>query len=137
MSEISVILGLGLIMGLVLVLPFSVRWVEEELEAFLLVMGCLAVTMSGLWSWHLIREALTEPVKISAAVLIFGLLFRQCRDVIRNRVSQLATRLGLPYFLFALVVGLGIVSSVVTAIIAALVLAEVISGLRMEKDKER
>ena len=77
MSEITVIIGLGLIMGLVLVLPFSVRWVEEELEAFLLVMGCLAVTMSGLWGWHLIREALTEPVKISAAVLVFGFLFRQ------------------------------------------------------------
>ncbi|HWR21369.1 MAG TPA: DUF1646 family protein, partial [Verrucomicrobiae bacterium] len=76
MSEITVIIGLGLIMGLVLVLPFSVRWVEEELEAFLLVMGCLAVTMSGLWSRHLVGEALTEPVKISAAVLVFGLLFR-------------------------------------------------------------
>jgi predicted cation transporter len=107
MSEIAVVIGLGLIMGLVLILPFSVRWVEEELEAFLLVMGCLAVTMSGLWSWHLIREALTEPVKISAAVLAFGFLFRRWRDLIRNRVSQLARRLGLPYFLFALVVGLG------------------------------
>lgn len=137
MSEITVIIGLGLIMGLVLVLPFSVRWVEEELEAFLLVMGCLAVTMSGLWNWHLVGEALTEPVKISAAVLVFGLLFRWCRDVIRNRVSQLARGLGLPYFLFALVVGLGIISSVVTAIIAALVLVEVISGLRIARDKER
>ena len=137
MSEIAVIIGLGLIMGLVLVLPFSVRWVEEELEAFLLVMGCLAVTMSGLWSRHLIREALTEPVKISVAVLVFGLLFRQYRDVIRNRVSRQADAMGLRYFLFALVVGLGIVSSVVTAIIAALVLVEVISGLRMERDKER
>ncbi|MGB4780750.1 DUF1646 family protein [Candidatus Methylomirabilis sp.] len=137
MSEITVIIGLGLIMGLVLVLPFSVRWVEEELEAFLLVMGCLAVTMSGLWNWHLIREALTEPAKISAAVLVFGLLFRWCRDVIRNRVSQLARGVGLPYFLFALVVGLGIVSSVATAIIAALVLVEVISGLRIARDKER
>lgn len=98
MSEITVIIGLGLIMGLVLVLPFSVRWVEEELEAFLLVMGCLAVTMSGLWSRHLVGEALTEPVKISAAVLVFGLLFRWCRDVIRNRVSQLARGLGLRIF---------------------------------------
>ncbi len=137
MSEITIIIGLGLIMGLVLVLPFSVRWVEEELEAFLLVMGCLAVTMSGLWNRHLIEEALTEPVKISAAVLVFGSLFRQFRDVIRHRVARLARRLGLPYFLFVLVVGLGIVSSIVTAIIAALVLVEVISGLRMEKDKER
>lgn len=137
MSEIAVIIGLGLIMGMVLVLPFSVRWVEEELEVFLLVMGCLAVTMSGLWSRHLIGEVLTEPIKISAAVLVFGVLFRQCRDFIRHRVSRLARGVGLPYFLFTLVVGLGIISSVVTAIIAALILVEVISGLRMERDKER
>ena len=72
MSEITVIIGLGLIMGLVLALPFSVRWVEEELEAFLLVMGCLAVTMSGLWSRHLIGEVLTEPVKSSVVAWLDG-----------------------------------------------------------------
>lgn len=137
MPEVVVLLGLGLVMGLVLVLPFSVRWVEEELEAFLLVMGCLAVTMSGLWSWHLLRETLAEPVKISVAVLFFGLLFRWCRDLIRDRVSGLARSLGPRAFLFSLVVGLGFFSSVITAIIAALVLVEVISGLRMEKAKER
>lgn len=137
MSEMAVVFSLGLIMGLVLILPFSVRWVEEELELFLLVMGCLAVTMSGLWDRHLISEALTGPMKISAAVLFFGLFFRWYRDAIRNRVSRLTRGSGLPFFLFVVVVGLGILSSIVTAIIAALILVEVISGLRMEKDKER
>ena len=90
MGEVIVLGGLGLIMGLVLLLPFSVRWIEEELEAFLLAMGCLAVTLSGLWSRHLIEEALTEPVKISLAVLLFGFIFRWSRDWIRNQVSNLA-----------------------------------------------
>lgn len=35
-----VVAGLALIMALVLLLPFSVKRVEEELEIFLLVMGC-------------------------------------------------------------------------------------------------
>ena len=39
--------SLALIMALVLVLPFSVKRVEEELEIFLLVMGCAAMTVSG------------------------------------------------------------------------------------------
>jgi len=59
----AILIGLGVIMGLVLVLPFTVRWVEEELEAFLLVMGIAAVTMSGLWSAHLVTEMLVEPIR--------------------------------------------------------------------------
>lgn len=137
MTELGVLAGLGLMMGLVLVLPFSVRWIEEELEAFLLVMGFMAVTWSGLWNRHLIMEALTEPIKITVAVLLFGFLFRWSRVWIRQGVANLARRMGLGFFLFFLVVGLGLLSSVITAIIAALVLVEVISGLQIEKDKER
>lgn len=132
-----VLIGLGLIMALVLILPFSVRWVEEELEAFLLVMGCLAVSISGLWTGHLIKEALAEPIKISAAVLLFGFAFRRYRGAIARGVSRLSRRLGLPLFSFLLVVTLGLASSVVTAIVAALVLVEAISALRLDRDIER
>ena len=136
-EELLLLCGLGLIMGLVLFLPFSIRWVEEELEVFLLIMGSMAISVSGLWSWHLVHEALREPIKISSAVLLFGLLFRYYRDKIRTSVSQLADRMGPKYFLFALVAGLGLLSSVITAIIAALVLVEVVSCLRLEKNRER
>lgn len=130
------LIGLGLIMALVLILPFSVRWVEEELEAFLLVMGCLAVSISRLWSGHLVAEAMAEPVKISCAVLIFGFAFRSLRGAIAEGVSGLSTKLGLPMFFFALVVALGLASSVVTAIVAALVLVETISALRLDRRTE-
>jgi len=137
MSEVWVLSGLGAVMGLVLILPFAVRWVEEELEAFLLVMGIASVTLSGIWSRHVIAEALVEPVKISAAVLVFGLLFRRFRDSLRRRVSAVAARMGLKLFLFSVVVGLGLLSSVITAIIAALVLVEIISGLQLDRSHER
>lgn len=135
--DLLCLIGLGVIMGLVLVLPFSVRWVEEELEIFLLVMGSLAVTVSGLWSRHLVWEALTEPWKISLAVFVFGFLFRLLRDTIRRNIAQTAEAMGMRYFLFGFVVVLGLLSNVITAIIASLVLVEVISGLRLSKDRER
>ena len=137
MSDMHLLAGLGVIMGMVLLLPFTVRWIEEELEAFLLLMGTLAVTLSGLWNLHLITEALIEPIEIALAVAGFGFVFRQFRDAIRLGVSRFADRIGLKCFLFCLVAGLGFLSSVITAIIAALVLVEIISGLNIAKKSER
>lgn len=137
MSDLLLVIGLAIIMALVLLLPFSVHWVEEQLEAFLLVMGILAVTISGLWGLRLIQEALTEPIKISLAVLFFGFVFRWCQKPIRSSVSTMVNALSLKVFLFFLVIVLGLISSVITAIIAALVLVEIISGLKLEKNKER
>ncbi|MCX5784041.1 MAG: DUF1646 family protein [Elusimicrobia bacterium] len=109
---------------------------EEELEAFLFLMGVSAVSISGVWSWHLIREAAVEPVKIAAAVLVCGFLFRAVRGKIKNAVNGLIKNLGIFGAVFCIVFFLGIISSAITAIIAALVLAEVISALKLEKDYE-
>lgn len=124
------------VMGAVLLLPFAVKRVEEELELFLLAMGALSVTVSGLWSGELALEALLAPVKITLAVLFFGLLFRAGRSRIKAAVESLVERLGLAPFLFVLVAGLGLASSAITAIVAALVLVEVISALKLPKDEE-
>ena len=128
--------GLGLIMALVLVLPFSVRWVEEELESFLLVMGCLAVSISRQWSGLLVAEALSEPIKICCAVLVFGFIFRGFRRAIARGVSRLSAKLGLPAFFFVLVVTLGLASSVITAIVASLILVVAVSALRLGRKTE-
>ncbi len=137
MENMGVIYGLGVIMGLVLILPFTVRRIEEELEAFLLVMGTLAVTIGGLWSRDLVHEALVEPIKITCAVLGFGLLFRWGRNAIHDHVNQWAEGMGERTFVFFLIVMLGLLSSVITAIMAALVLVEVISGLNWDNNRER
>jgi predicted cation transporter len=129
--------GLAAIMALVLVLPFSVRWVEEELEAFLLVMGCLAVSISGQWTGHLLAEALAEPLRIACAVLVFGLAFRRLSAALAAGVRWLSRKLGLPAFSFILVLALGLASSVVTAIVAALALAETVSALHLDRSTER
>jgi predicted cation transporter len=136
MNETLVTGGLVVIVGLVLVGPFLSKRVEKQLEAFLFVMGCLAVTISGLWSWHLVKEALIDPIKITLAVLIAGLIFRFIRPKIGAWAHAFAKRFGYPTLFFIIVVGLGLLSSVITAIIAALILAEVISSLRLHRNLE-
>ena len=129
MNESLVTGGLVIIVGMVLVGPFLSKRIEKQLEAFLFVIGCLAVTISGLWSWHLVKEALVDPIKITLAVLVAGLIFKFIRPKIGKWAHAFARKFGYSTLFFIIVVGLGLSSSVITAIIAALILAEVISVL--------
>ncbi len=128
--------GLAVIVGLVLVGPFLSKRIERQLEAFLFVMGCLAVTISGMWSWHLVKEALVDPIKITLAVLVAGIVFKFIRPKIGRWAHAFARKFGYSTLFFIIVVGLGLFSSVITAIIAALILAEVISVLKLPRALE-
>lgn len=127
---------LGLIMALVLVLPFSVKKIEEELEAFLFLMGVSAVSISNCWSWHIIKEAVREPLGISITVLLVGLLFKRFRRNVETVTQKAIKAIGLSWTVFLVVAVLGLMSSVVTAIIAALILAEVSSILKLDRAYE-
>ena len=136
MSEVLVTGGLATIIAVVLVLPFVCKRIERQLEAFLFVMGSLSVTISGLWSWHLVETALVDPIKITLAVLTAGLIFRIIRPKIGRWSEAFAGRFGFGTLFFIIVFGLGLLSSVITAIIAALILAEVVSALRLPRRLE-
>jgi predicted cation transporter len=124
------------VLVLVLVLPFLVRKVEENLEAFLFAMGLLAVTISARWSRELIEEALVEPIKITLAVLVAGLAFRFLRGAVRKAVAASVSAIGIKAFSFIVVVILGLASSLITAIIAALILVEVIDFMKLDRKDE-
>jgi len=136
MGEHWVTGGLMTIMALVLTLPFFSHRVEKQLELFLFITGVLSVTISGLWSWHLVRAALVDPIKITLAVLVAGLLFRLIRPKIGGWANLLARQVGFAPLFFVVVVGVGLLSSFITAIIAALILAEIVSALRLPRDVE-
>jgi hypothetical protein len=74
--------------------------VEEQLEAFFFVMGLLAVTISGVWSLNVVEDALLEPVKITLAVLLFGLIFHYLRIPIRHNILKVEKVLGFRIFFF-------------------------------------
>jgi predicted cation transporter len=124
------------ILLIVLLLPFFVKFVEENLEAFLFLMGVLAVTVSSSWAWALVKEALLEPIKITAAVLVAGLIFKLLRPAARRAVGTAMAALGVKAFAFVLIIFLGLISSVITAIIAALLLVEVIDCMRLDRKDE-
>lgn len=131
-----IFIGLFIILAVVLIAPFSVKKIEEELEIFLFVIGCIAVTITSQWSVSLIKEALIEPIKITLAVFIAGFLFRVLQKSIARSVNKIADAIGVKLFAFLVIVILGILSSVITAIIAALVLVEIITHLTLERKKE-
>jgi predicted cation transporter len=129
-------IGLMLVFLIVLILPFTIHKIERQLEFFLFVMGGVAATVAGQWSLHLIEEALVEPLMISVAVFIFGVLFKYSQSAIDKHVNRIKNRMGLHVFIFCLVFLLGLISSFVTAILSSLVLVEIISYLKLSRKSE-
>ncbi|MDA8099604.1 MAG: DUF1646 family protein [Nitrospiraceae bacterium] len=133
---------LGIVFLLILVLPITVKRVEHNIELFLLAVGALTVSLSSLfgperlWDLQLIETALIEPVRITAATLVFGLLFRLFRDPLTWSIVAAERAIGPRVFAFLLILILGLLSSIITAIIAALVLCEIVSSLNLDKKYE-
>lgn len=131
-----VFLGLFGILAVVLFGPFLVKKIEEELEIFLLVMGCVSVTITSQWSMHLLKESLVEPIMITLAVFIAGFIFRAFHKPIAHNVNKIAHALGIKMFVFMVIITLGFLSSVITAIIAALVLVDIVTHLKLDRKNE-
>ncbi len=129
-------IGLYLILLAALAIPFFVRKVEEQIEVFLFILGCAAVTITSQWSAHLVKESLFEPVKITLAVLVAGCLFRFCQQAIADHVARAVRAIGVRRFVFLTIAALGLLSSCITAIIAALVLVEIVSALALDRKSE-
>jgi predicted cation transporter len=143
--------GLVAIFLIVLLGPFLIKKIEHNLEVFLFSMGVLAVTINSIflkassdlgsnaeetlpnWNFHLVEKALVDPIEISLAVLFAGLIFHYGRGGIRTLMQKIQARIPLKIVVFAVIVVLGLLSSVITAIIAALLLVEIISALQLNR----
>lgn len=136
MGETFVLGGLIVVLLLVLTLPFVFKKVEENLEIFLFIMGSSAALIAGIMNRELIMKALEEPMMISAAVLIAGILFKVLQKQIQAGIGATLKVIPLKVFIFLVIVILGLASSVITAIISALVLVEIISILKMDRKAE-
>lgn len=138
-------LGLSVVLLLVLILPFKVRFIEENLEPFFLIMGVIAVTISNLWSYELVFEALKEPVwlpntpipiGIFQVVLIFGLIIYRFNRQIYEGIMKLLNRLGTRVFVFIIITFLGLISSIISVIVTAVILSEIALILPLERRKK-
>lgn len=136
---------------IVLLGPFLVKKIEHNLEVFLFAMGIMAVTINHFllnvtsdaadeilpnWNLTLIEKAIIDPIEITMAVLIAGLIFHYGRNSLKGFTDSLLQKIPLKVFVFLIVVVLGILSSVITAIIAALLLVELVSALKLNRKAE-
>ncbi|MBI3018916.1 MAG: DUF1646 family protein [Deltaproteobacteria bacterium] len=129
-------IGLVVILLIVFSGPFLNHTIEKNLEVFLFIMGILALTAAQLWSPHVIHEALIYPLPISVVVLSTGFLFKFTRKYLDRLVKAIFKFIPQSLFLFFLIVSLGLLSSVITAIIAALILVELITILDLNRKTE-
>ncbi len=129
-------IGLILILMLVLLLPFSVKRVEQSLETFLFVMGLLAAFISGVLNRELWFKALQDPIKITLAVLVAGMLFKWLHSYLANAIHIVSRTISVRLFLACTVIFLGLISSIITAIISALVLVAIVSVLHLDRKSE-
>ncbi|KGM45063.1 cation transporter [Neobacillus niacini] len=129
-------IGLVIILILVLFLPFSVKKVEHNLEIFLFVMGIAAALVSGMMNLHLIEKALIDPITITLAVLIAGLVCKWGQVQLEKSILWVNRILSPRIFFGLTVIILGLASSIITAIIAAIVLVIIINVLPLDRKSE-
>ena len=131
----SVDMGLLAILIIVLIGPFLWKVIEQNLEAFLFIMGIIAATIAGVWSLALVEDAIIQPILqgIVPIVLVAGIAFYYGRASIARWMKHLQRRMSFKVLVFVIVVGLGLLSSVITAIIAALLLVELVHHMPLDR----
>lgn len=140
---------------IVLILPFKVKKVEENLEVFLFLCGIAALTVSSFatlngetfgWSIDIIIEAILAPVMITTVagipvgivqmVLIVGLIIYFAHAQIKDAIQTMVDRVPLLAIIFFLVCGLGLISSIISAILAAIILVEIMCALPLGRQEK-
>jgi predicted cation transporter len=133
-----------------------VKKIEHNLEVFLFIMGVLAVTISSFynkealiatlgytqhqaeligWNMEIIMEAIEEPMikGIVPAVLVAGLLFHYGKSSVQRAMNSITKVVPVKIIVFLIVAILGLSSSVITAIIASLLLVELMNCMPFDR----
>jgi predicted cation transporter len=130
------LLGLSIIFVVVLVGPFLNKKIESNLEAFLFVMGAISATISSAWSAEIVHEGFIAPINITLAVLGAGVLFHYLRRYIDHGMRRVLITIPLSVIVCVGIIVLGLLSSIISAIIAALLLVEFVTVLPLHRRAE-
>jgi predicted cation transporter len=131
-----VAIGLVLILIAVLLGPILFKAVERNLEVFFLGAGALTALVTGQFGWALLRDASVKPIPLTAAILVFGILARLLRRPFDAAVQRMRAAVAPRWIYFCLIVGLGLLSSLITAVVAALLLVEALAILKVDRPSE-
>jgi predicted cation transporter len=130
------IIGLSLLLLAVLLGPVLVEPIGSNIEIFFLFTGLFAALITGQFGHALIHAALTEPIALTIAVLVFGAIARLARPFLDRGMERLVGVIAPKWIYFGVIIVLGLLSSVLTAVIAALILVEAISLLKLDRQSE-
>jgi len=124
-----------LLLIITFVLPIVSKKVEKNLEVFLFLVGLTAAITSGVLNKELLLKIAENKFMyiIAFAVLVGGFLFKALNERIEGAIEYALKHIPLKLFIFLLIVIIGLLSSVITAIIAALLLVEIVSILPISR----
>lgn len=111
--------------------PLAIAPIGRNLELYCLSLGMLGVSAGAQWQWELAKRALTAPIMITAAVLAAGLVFEYGREPLDLAFARMRAVVPRPPLTALTIFVIAILSSVITAIVAALVLVEALGLLQI------
>ncbi len=114
--------------------PLAITSIEHNIELYCLGLGILATYLGTGFSQELVNEAMHEPVAISIAVIVAALLFGWSESWLERIFGRLRGRVSRPLLSASAVFVIAAISSVITAIVAALVLVQVIAMLHFKRE---
>jgi len=129
-------IALGILVLAVLLGPLLIKPIERNIELFFLIAGAFASVCMGQWRLPLLKAALTEPLALTIAVLAFGAVARFLRHTLESSFRRIVGTVPPHWIYFGLIVALGLLASVITAVIAALILVEAIALLKLARGSE-
>ncbi len=112
--------------------PLAIHWIERNIEIYILVIGVVATILAGGFERTVVEHALTEPILITLAVIVAAIAFGYLREYLDRAFSRLRRRTSRAILAGVSIFILSMASSIITAIVAAIVLVEIIRLLHLE-----
>lgn len=123
--------GVGVaLIGLLLIGPVASRAIGERIEIFFLAIGLLAMTLAHAWRLGVAGRAAQVPLGITLTVIVADIVFGRMRGMMDRALGWIQARVARPWLCGGAVFAIALLSAMLTAIVAALMLAELVELMR-------
>ncbi|MFZ0888971.1 MAG: DUF1646 family protein [Candidatus Binataceae bacterium] len=116
---------------ILLVGPIASRPIERNIEIYFFILGVGSTALGGGFDRRLVERAVLEPIPITIAVIVAGVVFALLRGGLDRMFERMRAAMRREVLVALAVFVVALLSSLITAIIAALALVEVVGMLRL------